>query len=692
VAVSGQLRSSEHASSTGADHNLRPDIQALRAVAVGAVLLYHLWPLRLTGGFVGVDVFFVISGFLITSHLRREIVSSGTIKLGRFWARRATRLLPAAFLVLACTGVATVLVVPRSLWHQFLWEILGSAVYAQNWVLAANSVDYLAKDNSPSPVQHFWTLSVEEQFYVALPLLMLLATLLAGPAHRASRRVLGSLIGVIGLASLVLSVATSSRNPTAYFSTGTRAWEFAAGALIAVLGVRLHGVARHVAAVLGLGCIAWSVWFFSGATVFPGIAAGLPVLGTVLVIVAGRGSVMDFLGRIRWVGWLGGISYAVYLWHWPLIVLVPYVTSHPLTTVEKVAIGAAALLIATVSTRFVENPVRQSPRLLGRRRPRAVLVWVAAGMVVVSAVPIVTLVVMNRTSASEQAQLQALLAGAPRCLGAQAMDPALAPCTNPELDGLLLPAVADAQRDDSNDLACWSKKQFCTYGPATGYEKRLLAVGDSHNNTLIEAYRKIADSRHWRIDVVGNGGCYFTGADLKFPTDFEKACRDWRLWLIDQVDRQLPDLDGVITIHHANGTPPYRQPGQSAADATVQGLVAAWKPVVDAGVPVLAIQDFPEPPRTGFACVEAEGLASPDGCALPRATMTQAFDGSKEAAAALGKGVRLIDLNDLLCKPATCSQIIGHVVVYRPDGHLTKTYVSTLVPYLDRAFAAALAG
>jgi peptidoglycan/LPS O-acetylase OafA/YrhL len=158
---------------------VRTDIQALRAIAVGSVMLYHLWANRLTDGYVGVDVFFAISGFLITSHLVAEIDRTGRLRPARFWARRAKRLVPASSLVLFLSALGVVTWVPRHLWRQFLNEIIASTVQVQNWLLANDSVDYLAANNTPSPTQHFWTLSAEEQFYVALPLLLLAATLLA---------------------------------------------------------------------------------------------------------------------------------------------------------------------------------------------------------------------------------------------------------------------------------------------------------------------------------------------------------------------------------------------------------------------------------------------------------------------------------------------------------------------------------
>ena len=215
----------------GRRSGVRPEIQGLRALAVVLVVVFHLWPYRLHGGYVGVDVFFVISGDPITSHLAREVEQTGRLRVGRFWARRIRRLLPASLLVLAVSAVTILIWVPQSYWQQFMREIVASAIYVQNWALAADSVDYLAATNVASPAQHFWSLSVEEQFYVAWPLLLVAAVWLAARfGHWSRRSAIIVMLAVIGAASLAYSVIFTTSNPSvAYFSTATRAWEFAAG-------------------------------------------------------------------------------------------------------------------------------------------------------------------------------------------------------------------------------------------------------------------------------------------------------------------------------------------------------------------------------------------------------------------------------------------------------------------------------
>jgi peptidoglycan/LPS O-acetylase OafA/YrhL len=204
---------------------VRPEIQALRAIAVTSVVIYHLWPTHLPGGFVGVDVFFAISGYLIIGHLLREVDANGRIRLVSFWARRARRLLPASLLVLVITGVATLVWVPSVLWKQFFSEIGSSALYVQNWLLAANSVDYLAATNSPSPVEHFWSLSVEEQFYIAWPIVIVLVLAIARLSRRLNgRHLIAAALILLTAASFVYAVHDVARHPAeAYFVPGSLA-------------------------------------------------------------------------------------------------------------------------------------------------------------------------------------------------------------------------------------------------------------------------------------------------------------------------------------------------------------------------------------------------------------------------------------------------------------------------------------
>ncbi|MEP7370539.1 MAG: acyltransferase family protein, partial [Dermatophilaceae bacterium] len=668
---------------------VRADIQALRAIAVGAVMAFHLWPDRLTGGYVGVDVFFAISGFLITSHLLAEIDATGHLRPTRFWARRAKRLVPASTIVLVLTVVGVVTWVPKALWRQFLTEVVASTLQVQNWLLAHDSVDYLAANNSPSPTQHFWTLSVEEQFYVVLPLLLLAAIVVARILRAGRRQVILTGLLVTVACSLSYSIWLTATTPgVAYFSTFTRAWEFGAGALLAYAGSSARR--RRALTWFGVVAIVAACVIFDSTTSFPGVAAALPVVGTVVVIWAGRRSTFSRFGALPPVALLGRVSYAAYLWHWPLIALLPYITHRSLDNVDKIGIIAATVVLAWLSTTFIEDPIRFRPQLLGQRRPLTVAAWSAAAMAVVigfSAAEANGLVVHEKQLAKVARKV---VAEKPSCLGAQAMDPAFAPCSNPALAGVLVPDPAQAKADQKYRPDCLGMQsaivpRICQVGPRAGYVKRIFAAGDSHNNVLLGVYSTMAKDNNWRIDVASHNGCYLTTArNVPSSDGSEKECMAWRAGVMTLIGKGVYD---AIIVTHAQPIIPGK--GETADQATVAGLIGAWRNLP--GVPIVAIRDNPWTRPDVLSCVSQHLSTAADACAVTRSKGLATFDGQAEAALQVSRA-HLVDVTSMYCTATQCPPVIGHVLVYKDRTHLTATFAATLAPYIERQVVAALAG
>ncbi len=672
----------------------RSDIQALRAIAVAVVVMFHLWPTLLPSGFIGVDVFFVISGYLITSHLVRESVSTGRISLAQFWSRRAKRLLPAAFTVLIVVEVATWAFVPMTRWHQFLTETIASAFYVENWLLSVNAVDYMASTNPASPVQNFWTLSVEEQFYVVVPLLLIAAAFIARRTSRQRRGALATVLVVATVTSFVWGVAqTSSAPPLAYLSTFTRAWEFGVGALLGFVTWRMSGSVRNLLTAVGMAMIVMSA-FVLGAAPFPGVAALLPVAGTALVIAANSGQKtwLSTVGAGASVALVGAISYSLYLWHWPFIVLVPFVTGQPLGGWTSVAVLIAAVACATLSFHLIENPVRYASIFsVGDGAVRRVALAAVIGSLVVALPCIGGLIRSEKSAEVASAKTAALIASNPNCLGAQAINPSTAPCVNPALDGVLVPDPIAASRDDSNRAECWATNgvtelHVCSLGSGPEVQKHYIAVGDSHNNTLIAAYEQIAKTNRWRIDVAGHRGCYWTAAvQVQDVQSLVADCEAWKKNLNAYLLTHT-DYDGIITTYDYGLSNVIAPAGMTQEQAIVDGLVRAWKPFADRGTPIFAINDNPQAGDGHADCVVKYGLAAAEACAVPRAKAFNAFNGLQPAVGNT-KGAALIDLTPYYCNATVCPAVIGHVVVYRDRDHLTATYVRTLAPYLGRALA-----
>ena len=488
--------------------------------------------------------------------------------------------------------------------------------------------------------------------------------------------------------SLGYSIWLTATTPgVAYFSTFTRAWEFGAGALLAYAGSSRRP--HRAVTWLGVAAIVAACVFYDSKTSFPGFAAALPVLGAVVVIWSGRGSSFNRFGELPPVALLGRVSYAAYLWHWPLIALLPYVTHRSLGTVDKVEIIAATVVMAWLSTTVIEDPIRFRPGLLGQRRPLTVAAWSAAAMAVVvgfSAAEANGLAVQEKQLAKVAHKV---VAEKPSCLGAQAMDPALAPCNNPALAGVLVPDPAQAKSDQKYRPDCLGMQspgvpRICQVGPATGYSKHIFAAGDSHNNVLLGVYRTIAEHNNWRIDVASHNGCYLTTArNVPSSDGSESECNSWRAGVMTLIRKGGYD---AVVVTHAQPVIPGR--GETADQAIVRGLVGAWRNLPD--VPIVAIRDNPWTRPDVLGCVSQHLTTAARACAVSRGKGLAMFDGQAEAALQVSRA-HLVDLTSLYCTATACPPVIGHVLVYKDRTHLTATFAATLSPYIERQVVAAIA-
>ncbi len=378
---------------------MRPEIQALRAVAVGAVVLHHGWPAVAPAGYMGVDVFFVVSGYLITALLLREVDRTGRISLGAFYLRRARRILPAAMAVLLAVSAATLAFAPYREWNPFFREIVASAFYVENWRLAADSQLPASADLESTPVQHFWSLSVEEQFYLLWPLLVIAALWFVHRRSASLKRTLAIVLGAVTALSFAWSlVLTASDHNLAYFSTFGRGWEFGVGGLLALLVNAVPGLmadrwraGRSLVSWLGLALIIVPIVTFVDTEAFPGLWVLLPVSGTLAIIWAGmpatRWSTAGVVG-LRPVQWVGDVSYSLYLWHWPIFMFVPMITGVPSPPALMVALVGVSLLVAWASKRYIEDPFRRRGGPIGSH-PRVLagaLAFTLAGVLAIGSV------------------------------------------------------------------------------------------------------------------------------------------------------------------------------------------------------------------------------------------------------------------------------------------------------------------
>ena len=684
---------------------VRPEIQALRAVAVMVVVIFHLWPESLPGGYVGVDVFFAISGFLITLHLLREVDRTGMVSIPGFWARRARRILPAALVVLMVCAVTTIAVVPQIHWDQFFREIRASTAYVENWQLASDAVDYQAQDYAPSSVQHFWSLSAEEQFYLVWPILILVAVAMVGGRRRRRRRrrraylrhrPIAAVLGVFTAASLVYSIVHTEANPLeAYFVTPTRAWEFGAGGLLALLTVRAFAAPPAVRAVvswLGLAAIAVTVATYSGETAFPGYMALLPILGAIAVMWAGAPETRiapTALLRLPPVQFLGNVSYSIYLWHWPLIVLAPFVLERELDTLTSIAILVLTIVLAWITKILVEDPVRKGP-FLTSRKARWTFGSAAVATAMVFAVVATGTTKLDRDTRKAEKQSLQFIAAYPNCFGAADRDPEQ-PCTNPKLKLSVVPTPAVAAKTRNSPCARMSPSGViptCSFGAAKDEaSKRFALMGDSHAQAWRAAMEVVGKTRGWQGISVTHTGCGFSKVIKKIPEPFRTQCVKW-VKTVPKWFAANPDVDTVFVSGFSGGTVDVPK-GKSPYNAAVAGFVNAWKSLPPSVKHIIVLRDNPLVERQGktAACVEkAIKRKKPAGpaCAVPRRDALLR-DPAATAAAQVARA-QTIDLTPFMCSKTACEPVIGGALVYKDLHHLTRVFAATLGPYIGRAY------
>ncbi|KQM84127.1 acyltransferase family protein [Agromyces sp. Leaf222] len=664
----------------------RRDIQALRAIAVSLVVVYHFWPARLPGGFIGVDVFFVISGFLITSHLLSSPTNSPRA-LAEFWGRRIRRLLPASGVVIVAALVATVLIAPTTLWRTTAMQSIFAGLYVENWYLATESVDYLAADAAASPVQHYWSLSVEEQFYVVWPIIFFVVALFA---VRRRRAVLGTAVGALVAASFIASVVLVATDPApAYFVTWSRVWELGAGGLLAFVAPAIAGflaIRPRLSAVIawsGYAVIAAAAVFITGAMAFPGWLALAPVLGTVLVISAseptGAGSPFRLAG-LRPVQWLGNVSYSAYLWHWPAVVLLPFIVGRESTWTDKLVTIAIVLVLSFASQRWIEDRFRGRRAFGTRLRGSFVAMIVIMAVVVASSLGVLALT--DRMQAQAQARAAAALATAGSCLGAAAMRDA---GCEPHGDELLVdPATAAGDRSAAYADGCWvlgdlSTWTTCHYGTSDPGARRVALIGNSHAGHWLPALQRVAEAENLSITTYLISLCYTVLDPIKMSTPAQtENCTAWNERAIGEIAEG--DYDLVVTSNRTSSplvgmTMPETQ---VAAIGAYDTTLRTW---LDADIPVLVLRDTPASEKGVVPDCVAQHLDDVAACDSSLGAL--AVDPMADAAESIDDSrIAVVDLNDRLCGAGACYGVIGGLIAYFDAHHMTATFAETLAPDL----------
>ena len=660
----------------------RSDIEGIRAVAIGLVILYHAGVPLFGAGFVGVDVFFVLSGFLITGVMLRDIDRTGHLSLTDFWARRARRLLPAAFFALAAASLISWLWLPFTQREVFGKDIFSAAFYVLNWRLAGRSVDYLADDVWLSPVQHFWSLAVEEQFYIVWPLVVVAALLLARRIKTPSRAMLGIILSIAVAASLWWSVVQTAQEPTiAYLSTFTRFWEIGLGAGIALSARVFRELSDRPLAVagwVGLAGVGISAVILAPPTPFPSAWALLPTVSAALVVISGLRKVPQSpyaLLSTRPAVWLGGLSYSIYLWHW-LALVAATAWWGSLSVWEGLAVVAASFVPAALIHRFIENPIRYGSAM---KRPRNAL---SVGAVFAVASALCGVVLVGSVEPYQVAYTAVPGEGA-ASLGQTDIDWSSVdevPSITPD------PLSATYDVPDAYDEGCLldpseTDPEICIYG-ADPAARTVMLVGDSKVVQWEPAMQIIAKRSGWELQVMAKGSCAFSEADQIRRGERYSACREWTKSALRVITDEQPDLVILSSVARRGFDQSEPESAGETQQAMIDGYVEMWQHLEALGIPVAVILDNPAPPDEVYPCVE-QNQDSLSVCVFDVAPAIADSGAPTQlaAAAAPGAGVEIIDLTDLICQDQ-CPAVIGNVLVYAKGSHLTRTYVLSLEPPL----------
>ncbi|MER6437126.1 acyltransferase family protein [Streptomyces sp. NPDC001185] len=669
--------------------SLRQDIQGLRALAVTLVVLAHAGVPLVAGGYVGVDVFFVISGFLITGGLIGEAHGSGSVSLRRFYARRALRILPPATLVALATMAGCRFFASKLRYVEFLHDASAGALYLMNIDLAASGTDYLREGAAPSPFQHFWSLSVEEQYYLVWPVVLLVG-------WKCFRRTwLKALpLVVLCLLSLGLAVGTGESSPSwSYFGPHTRLWELGAGSLLAFGGRALGRLPRLLAEActwLGLGGIVASALLYDDTTPFPGYHALLPVAATVLVIAGGcapsRPSASRLLS-VRPATWLGMLSYGWYLWHWPLLVIGPAALAREATPRLSLVLALCALVAAWLTLHLVENPIRHHRAL--RRRPGAALA-VGLGL---STVVVVTSVVAAWSppaisSAAGAPSLNAALTGAdnPRAALAELLS---APATS--LPRNLSPGLTDIKghrsavyRDSCHVDYSAERSPGCVYGDRTS-DKVVVLFGDSHAAQWFPALDGISRQQGWKLVSLTKSSCKTADVMTVAQNRPYTSCDTWRKRALRRIGDLRPFL--VVTSSSEAATPV--EPMTDPPREWRVGYERVYRQLDRYAGHLVVLLDTPWPRSDAVECASSRPLDLP-ACERDQRDAVRSpvlREASRQAAARTG--ATLLDPKPWLCPPrGRCPFVVGDTFVYRDESHVAESYAEALTPVLRQELRA----
>lgn len=606
-------------------------IQGLRALAALLVTLFHAkW---VNGGFIGVDIFYVISGFLITGLLLREIERTGTINFKEFYARRFKRLLPTSFFVLLVTAVASWLLIPATMRSSLGRDIIAASLYVSNYLFAWWQADYQNLDATPSPVIHYWSLAVEEQFYLIWPLLILFFFIAATKFKK--KILLTLLVATVTALSFVFSIYQTETSPIwAFYSLPTRAWELGLGALLVLLPPIKT---KKLVGLLGFIFIIASAFIFGETTAFPGVNAVLPVLGTVMLIstINSWPPFLNDVANSRMFQWLGEISYPLYLWHWPLLVLPSTYFARPLAIYERILAIIATIILADLTHRFIEEPFR-------KHKTEPTLVFKRSGVITLVSVLIGTAIIFSSSDKIDVSGIN----GAVSLAQIKAR-----------------PLVYD---DGCHANYAQTKSDKCEYAD-TKSDKTMVLYGDSHAAQWFPALVEIASRSGYRLISLTKSACPSVDTVRLDQGGFKMSrCKQWRINTIKRIQEINPDVLIMSSFQYFAQPPRFTDREQWWNDGQRKLLTE----VKNISPHLIYITDTPHPLRDIPACLANYSIS--------KCNTTQRSEDLSIS------GFNVINPNSWLCS-RVCPAVKDGVVAYRDASHISVDIAIALIPRLTQA-------
>lgn len=658
---------------------IRPELEGLRTIAAILVAIYHIWFNRVSGG---VDVFFVVSGFLITTSLFSMYRKNGKVFYFSYIVKLLKRLLPTAWLIGITTLIASLYILPAFTKQQNLNEFLASVFYFQNWRLAFDSVDYLAQNNTASPYQHFWALSIQFQFYLVWLLVFFVAINLLrifSSAHM--KRILILVISVIAVVSFGYSVyLTTVNQPFAYYHTFTRVWEFGIGGILALTIHRLV-ISPRLAWIFGwlglIGLISCAI-ILQVSELFPGYAALWPVLSAVLIIVAGNYSTnFSAFNLLSWKPLVkfGSISYAFYLWHWPLLIFYyAWFETESVSLINGLLIMLVAAIFAYITIYGFELPIRKIQ----------LSVWKTASIIVVLSglIWISTTVYEEQALALPEINSELLSESADTHPGAVTFmqDGRLTPLS--EFDEPYLPSleVAEIDRSVIYEERCMVGKvttqaKVCEYGSLTDYDYTVALVGGSHSAHWQPMLDELGKTHNMKIVTYLKSSCRFTEeVDPDFP-----ECEEWFANMKAEIAENKPDL--LFTVGNVGSQ-------QEEYDEVSDGFIEAWKYFEEQDVPLFIVRDTPWYKQHVLTCL-SENENEPENCKAKQEDIMREINPISEVDY-MPENATTMDVTEYFCDGEYCHYIVGNVITHFDANHMTATFSRSFAPVFEKPILEAL--